>query len=132
MHIYNIHVHVEDTATFSLKTPGLPDSPITVDPELLTVEKADEMTIDTNAELIHLLDIAMVPPSAYNYTFTAPDSSEESPVIDFMVELFKVIGYVKRNTIARTRRDTFIRVWGAEICESGCLFSRSRSVSVAR
>jgi hypothetical protein len=38
---YNIHVHVEDTATFF----GIPDLPQPqVDPEILNVESADNMT----------------------------------------------------------------------------------------
>ena len=75
--VYNIHMHVEDTATFF----GILDLPqLHVDPEILNVESADNMTVDKNAELITLLDIAMVP--------TGP---EESAVNDFTVELFKAL-----------------------------------------
>jgi hypothetical protein len=95
---YNIHVHVDDTATFF----GIPDLPQPqVDPEILNVESADNMTVDKNAELITLLDIAMIP--------TGP---EESAVDDFTVQLFKAIGYVWRKRVARTRKDIPLLVCG--------------------
>lgn len=88
---YNIRVHVEDTATFF----GIPDLPQPqVDPEILNIKSANNMTVDKNAELINLLDIAMVP--------TGP---EEFAVDDFAVKLFKTLGYVRRNRVARTRKD---------------------------
>ena len=97
---YNIRVHVEDTATFF----GIPDLPQPqVDPEILNVESADNMTVDKNAELINLLDIAMVP--------TGP---EESAVDDFAVELFKTLGYVRRNRVARTRKDIPLLICGEQ------------------
>jgi hypothetical protein len=95
---YNIHVKVKDTATFF----GILDLPQPhVDPEILNVESADNMTVDKNAELITLLDIAMIP--------TGP---EESAVDDFTVELFKVLGYVWRKRVARTRKDIPLLVCG--------------------
>jgi hypothetical protein len=72
-----------------------------VDPEILNVESADNMAVDKNAELITLLDIAMVP--------TGP---EESAVDDFTVELFKALGYVWCTRVARTRKDIPLLVYG--------------------
>ena len=46
-----------------------------------------------NAELINLLDLAMIP------------GSDESAVGDFAIELFKTLGYVRRHRVARTRKD---------------------------
>jgi hypothetical protein len=90
---YNIHVKVKDTATFF----GILDLPQPhVDPEILNVESADNMTVDKNAELITLLDIAMIP--------TGP---EDSAVGDFTVELFKVLGYVWRKRL-RVLAKTFL------------------------
>jgi hypothetical protein len=97
---YNILVHVEDTATFF----GIPDLPQPqVDPEILNIESAENMIVDKNAELINLLDIAMVP--------TGP---EESAVDDFAVELFKTLGYVRRNRVARTRKDIPLLICGEQ------------------
>ncbi len=49
------------------------------------------MQQDRFAELINLLDLAMIPEVG------------ETAVGDFAVELFKVTGYVCRNRVARTR-----------------------------
>ncbi|KAI9507563.1 hypothetical protein F5148DRAFT_981239 [Russula earlei] len=51
------------------------------------------MQQDRNAELIGLLDLAMIPDKG------------ETAVDDFVVELFKVLGYVRRQRLARTRVD---------------------------
>ena len=48
---FDIHLHAEDTVTLSV----IPYS------EILSIECADNMTDDKNAELINLLDFAMVP-----------------------------------------------------------------------
>jgi hypothetical protein len=97
---FNISVCVEDTATFF----GIPELPQPcVDPEILNIESADNMIVDKNAELINLLDIAMVP--------TGP---EESAVDDFAVELFKTLGYVRRNRVARTRKDIPLLICGEQ------------------
>jgi hypothetical protein len=61
------------------------------------------MTVDKNAELINLLDIAMVP--------TGP---EESTLNDFAVELFKTLGYVRRNKVARTPKDIPLLICGEQ------------------
>ncbi len=57
---YNISVVLEDAATF-FGLPVLPQPQ--VDQELLVTEDAENVTADKNAELIHLLDLAMVPSS---------------------------------------------------------------------
>ena len=48
---FGIHLHAEDTTTLFV----IPYS------EILSIECADNMTDDKNAEFINLLDIAMVP-----------------------------------------------------------------------
>ena len=113
---YNIHVHVEDTATF-FGIACLPQSH--VDPEILNVESADNMIVDKNAELINLLDIAMV-----------PTGSEESAVDDFAVELFKTLGYVRRNRVARTRKDIPLLICGEQrhAKTDVCIVDRSQNV----
>lgn len=86
---YNIHIQQQDALTFF----GVQELPAPqVDPELLNVSNADAMQEDRHAELINLLDLAMV------------SSTGESAVDDFAVELFKVLGYVRRNRVARTRK----------------------------
>jgi len=87
---YNIRLQFEDAATFfgdSIILP-LPE----IDEEILTTLEADDMLHDSNAELINLLDLAM-------------RFSEEPAVNDFAIELFKRLGYVKRNRVARTQKD---------------------------
>ena len=59
----------------------------------LMIQDANLMENDRNAELINLLDLTMVP------------GSRESQVVDFAVELFKTLGYVRRRRVARTRKD---------------------------
>lgn len=61
-----------------------------IDQELLNILDADAMQQDCNAELIGLLDLAMIP------------NKGETAVNDFAVELFKVLGYVYRQRLART------------------------------
>jgi len=90
LYSYNIRVDIRDIQTF-FGLPALP--PPTVDPELLQIQDANLMANDRNAELINLLDLAMVP------------GSQESQVDDFAVELFKTLGYVKRHRVACTRKD---------------------------
>ncbi len=67
--------------------------PPQVDPEILEHVEAADMIQDRNAELISLLDL-------------------ESAVVDFTVELFKVLGYVKRDRVARTRVDLPLLICG--------------------
>ena len=64
-----------------------------IDQELLDILDADTMQQDRNAELIGLLDLAMIPDKG------------ETAVDDFTVKLFKVMGYVRRQQLARTRED---------------------------
>lgn len=104
---YNITIVSEDAATFF----GLPVLPQPhVDQELLDTQEAANMAADKNAELINLLDLAMV------------SSSEDSAVDDFAVELFKVLGYVRRHRVARTRKDIPLLICGewrhaiADVC----------------
>lgn len=54
------------------------------------------MANDEHARVIDLLDVAMVPPVKRN---------GDSAVDDFVVELFRVLGYVGRRRYARTRED---------------------------
>ncbi|KAF8321941.1 uncharacterized protein EI90DRAFT_2937936 [Cantharellus anzutake] len=97
---YNIYVTPQDTATFFgilvLPEPRVPE-------EILNVHEADDMMNDENARLIDLLDVAMLPPAR---------ESEESAVDDFMVELFRLLGYVGRRRYARTRKDLFLPICG--------------------
>lgn len=94
---YNIHTQLQDALTFF----GITQLPApTVDAELLNVDNADAMLQDRHAELINLLDLAMV------------SSNGESAVGDFVVELFKIMGYVRRNQVARTRKDLHLLICG--------------------
>jgi hypothetical protein len=103
---YNIQLRFEDAATFfGDSTLPLPE----IDEEILTTLEADDMLYDSKAELINLLDLAM-------------GFSEEPAVNDFAVELFKRLGYVKRNRVARTQKDISLfnsgewRYTKADIC----------------
>jgi hypothetical protein len=99
---YNIRVHVEGKYSRLFGIPDLPQPQ--VDPEILVyVKSVDNMTVDKNGELINLLDIAMVP--------TGP---EEFAVNDFAVELFKTLGYVRRNRVARTCKDIPLLICGEQ------------------
>ena len=60
------------------------------------------MQQDRNAELIGLLDLAMI------------GDHGETAVDDFAVELFKVLGYVRRQRLARTRVDLPLLICGEE------------------
>ena len=73
-----------------------------IDQELLNILDADTMQQDRNAELIGLLDLAMIPDKG------------ETAVDDFAVELFKVLGYVRRQRLARTRVDLPLLICGEE------------------
>ena len=73
-----------------------------IDQELLNILDADTMQQDRNAELIGLLDLAMIPDEG------------ETAVDDFAVELFKVLGYVHRQRLARTRVDLSLLICGEE------------------
>ncbi|KAK0454081.1 uncharacterized protein EV420DRAFT_1273280 [Desarmillaria tabescens] len=67
------------------------------------------MTSDRNAGLINLFDLAMVP------------NSEDSAMDDFVVNLFKALGYVRRNRIVRTRKDIPLLICGeSDVCLVDC------------
>lgn len=58
------------------------------------------MQQDPHAQLITLLDLAMIPEKG------------ETAIDDFAVELFKVLGYVRRERVARTRVDLPLFICG--------------------
>ena len=92
MEAYNIQLRLEDAAIFfGDSILPLPEIDEEIE-EILTTLEADHMLYDSNAELINLLDLAM-------------GFSDEPAVNDFAVELFKRLGYVKRNRVARTQKD---------------------------
>ena len=113
----DLDAYNEDTATF-FGIPDLPQPP--VNPEILNVESVDNMTVDKNAELINLVDIAMVP--------TGP---EESAVDDFAVELFKMLSYVRRNRVVRhgTHKDLPLLICGEQrhAKTDVCIVDRSKN-----
>jgi hypothetical protein len=88
---YHIYLHHQDAATF-FGTQDLPQSQ--VDPEILNVQNASDMTIAHNQELINLLDLAMIPTT----------SSEGSAVDDFTVCLFRALHYTWDHRVARTHK----------------------------
>jgi len=59
----------------------LPQPSVDVDQELLSIADSEAMQHDRHAELINLLDLAMIPPR-----------EGESAVGDFAVELFRIMG----------------------------------------
>ncbi len=71
-----------------------------VDQELLGVLEAGAMQQDRHTELITYLDLAMIPEKG------------ETAVDDFTVELFKSLGYVHRERVARTRADLPLLICG--------------------
>lgn len=108
---YNIRLERQEALEF-FGVPALPD-PV-VDPELLQHLDAEDMQQDRNAELINLVDLAML------------RSSGDSAVDDFAVELLKVTGYVRRNRVARTRWDLPLLICGewrhakTDVCVIDC------------
>lgn len=108
---YNIRLERQEALEF-FGVPVLPDP--AVDPELLQHLEADQMQQDRNAELVNLLDLAML------------HSSGESAVDDFAVELLKLTGYVRRNRVARTHKDLPLFICGewrhtkADVCILDC------------
>lgn len=73
-----------------------------VDQELLSNADAGTMQQDRHAELITYLDLAMKPEKG------------ETAMVDFAVELFKVLGYVHRERVARTRVDLSFLICGED------------------
>ncbi|KAF9054861.1 hypothetical protein BJ165DRAFT_1337968 [Panaeolus papilionaceus] len=92
---YNIHLNQLEPLEF-FELPALPEP--AVDQELLMHLNADEMQQDRNAELINLLNLAMI--------------TEESAVVDFTFELFKLTGYVRRHRVAQRRKDLPLFICG--------------------
>ncbi|KAK0468691.1 hypothetical protein IW261DRAFT_1553811 [Armillaria novae-zelandiae] len=71
-----------------------------VEPELLINADAGAMQQDLHAELITYLDLAMIPEQG------------ETAVDGFAVELFKILGYARRERVARTRVDLPLLICG--------------------
>ena len=70
-----------------------------VDKELLTILNANNMQQNRDAELVGLLDLA---------------NKGETSVDDFAVELVKVLGYVCRQRLVRTRVDLPLLICGED------------------
>jgi hypothetical protein len=96
---YNITLLPQNAASF-FDTQHLPQS--TVNPEILSVQNASDMTISDNQLLINLLDLAMIP----------AHGQEESAVTDFMVYLFHTLHYSSGHHIAQTCRDFQLYICG--------------------
>ncbi|KAF9519453.1 hypothetical protein BS47DRAFT_1288244 [Hydnum rufescens UP504] len=80
---------------------GMPDLPQPlVDQELLSNINAGAMQQDCHAVLITYLDVTMI------------TQKGETAVDNFVVELFRVLGYVRRERIARTRADLSLLICG--------------------
>ena len=94
---YHIESDLEDPLTF-FGVPALPQPQ--VDPDLLNSLDAAQAVDDRNAELLHLLDMAMTPRLG------------ESAVNDFAAVLFRATGYAARDRVARTRRDLTLVICG--------------------
>ncbi|KAK0434423.1 hypothetical protein EV421DRAFT_1909326 [Armillaria borealis] len=94
---YHISLNQVDALPF-FGLQELPQPP--VDPELLTNADAGAMQQDHHAELVTYLDLAMIPERG------------ETAVDDFVVELFKTLGYVRRERVARTRMDLPLLICG--------------------
>jgi hypothetical protein len=70
---------MQDAATF-FGTPFLPEPQVPA--EILTTQEANDMTNDDHARLVNLLNVAMIRPA---------NAGHESAVVDFAVELFKLV-----------------------------------------
>jgi hypothetical protein len=88
---YNINLLHQNTAMFFGKQ-HLPQAQ--VDPEILNIEYASDMTIPYNQELISLLDLAMIP----------TPSPAQSGVHDFVVNLFHMLHYTYGRRVACTNK----------------------------
>lgn len=88
-----------------------------VDRDLLSNIGASAMQHDTHAELVTYLDLAMIPEKG------------ETAVGDFVVELFKCLGYVRRERVARTRTDLPLLICGESkhAKTSVCIVDRSQN-----
>ncbi|KAA1478234.1 hypothetical protein DENSPDRAFT_787858, partial [Dentipellis sp. KUC8613] len=106
---YNIHFQIQDATTF-FGTPEseFPQTPLASSPEGREFMHADAeaphdiaTASDANAALLTLLNLA-----------SAPRDDSESATNDFVVELFKRIGYTSRRRVARTRQTLSFLVGG--------------------
>jgi hypothetical protein len=97
---YNVHLIVQDAATF-FGIPFLPEPQVPA--EILSTQEADDLMGSKHAGLVDLLDVAMLPPA---------NASEETAVVDFAVELFRLVGYVGGRRYARTRMDLPLPICG--------------------
>ncbi|KAF8521946.1 hypothetical protein BU17DRAFT_75382 [Hysterangium stoloniferum] len=112
---YNINLVKQDAATF-FETPNLPQC--TVNEEILFVEDAENMSEDSNQELMALLDDAM------NIS-----NLEESTVDDFTVSLFRTLGYSKGLRVTHTRKHLSLLICGErrKAQTDVCLLDRSNN-----
>ncbi|KAK7037237.1 hypothetical protein VNI00_011228 [Paramarasmius palmivorus] len=94
---FHIELHRQDPTAFFGVHPLPPPG---VDPELINTLEARDMVKDQHAELIALLDLAMA------------HRIGEPAVVDFAVELFKTLGYVKRLRVARTGKEISLVICG--------------------
>ncbi|KIK01024.1 hypothetical protein K443DRAFT_678803 [Laccaria amethystina LaAM-08-1] len=115
LYSHPITIHQEDHLLLIFTSQELPQ-PV-IDQELLTILDADNMQQDRNAELIGLLDLAMI------------RDKGETAVDDFVVELFKVLGYVHRQRLARTRVDLPLLICSEQIYATTdvCILDRSQN-----
>ena len=96
---YNITIVAQNAATF-FGQPVLPQS--TLNPEFLTNLTADEMVDDENYMLVRYINAA-----------TSPIPGEESAVVDFVMHLFRVMGYQNRRRDLRSRKSIPLFVCGS-------------------
>ena len=102
--LYNITLLHQNAATF-FETHHLPQSQLSqVNPEILNIQDALDMTIGNNQELINLLDLAMIPIS--------PEEPPESAVCDFTFRLFQMLHYAWDHHLVCTRRNIQLLVCG--------------------
>ncbi|KAJ3529930.1 hypothetical protein NM688_g7783 [Phlebia brevispora] len=88
--LHNVEVVYQDAATF-FESPELP-SP-TVHNEILTAENVDAVHHDDAYMFLRMLELAM-----------SLAAGEDSAVADFVVNLFRLLGYTGRGRVARTRK----------------------------
>jgi hypothetical protein len=93
---YNIRVVHQDSATFF----GIPNLPSPhVDNEILSIQDSTAAENDDSYTFLQLLDLVKDP----------AESDGESPVADFVIQLFRILHYTGRNVgrVARTRKSLF-------------------------
>ena len=95
---YNIHLSFQNATTF-FEVDQLP-API-IDNEILTVENANDTVSDDNYNLLSLLNSVM-----------DASNPEKSRVDDFMISLFRAIGYLHRPRVVQSRKELHLRICG--------------------